>query len=141
MKIAIELSCPHCQATKIKKNGNKSSGKQNYMCKNCGRQLIGDHALNYKRASFHAEKTHLIDELRGVGVRDMSEIEDISIVKVWSALSQPHYAAALALGRAGGNELGGAKFGNVEETARRKLCTLLRYIEWKIEYSGKDTQP
>ena len=48
MKITIELYCPHCQSTKIKKNGKKSYKKQNYLCKDCGRQFIGYHALTYK---------------------------------------------------------------------------------------------
>ncbi|MCL1936918.1 MAG: hypothetical protein FWF52_00800 [Candidatus Azobacteroides sp.] len=48
MKIRIELYCPHCQSTKIKKNDKKSSKKQNYLCKDCGRRFIGDHALTYK---------------------------------------------------------------------------------------------
>jgi hypothetical protein len=34
--------------------------------------------------------------------------------------------------------LAGDKFGDVDETARRKLYTILRYIEWKIEHSGKE---
>jgi transposase-like protein len=48
MKITIEFYCPYCQSIKIKKNGKKKYYKQNYMCKNCGRQFIGDHALTYK---------------------------------------------------------------------------------------------
>ncbi|MDR2775059.1 MAG: IS1 family transposase, partial [Tannerella sp.] len=32
----------------MKKNGRKISKKQNYLCKTCGRQFIGDHALHYK---------------------------------------------------------------------------------------------
>jgi hypothetical protein len=31
-----------------KKNGKKINKKQNYCCKDCGRQFIGDHALTYK---------------------------------------------------------------------------------------------
>jgi transposase-like protein len=56
MKITITLYCPACQSANIfilsvaevKKNGKKSSKKQNYFCKDCGRQFIGDHALTYK---------------------------------------------------------------------------------------------
>ncbi len=32
----------------IKKNGIKVDGKQNYQCKDCKRQFIGDHALSYR---------------------------------------------------------------------------------------------
>jgi len=47
MKIEITLYCPDCQGAKVKKNGKKSSKKQNYFCKDCGRQFIGNHALTY----------------------------------------------------------------------------------------------
>jgi transposase-like protein len=47
MQIKITLHCPDCQSTEIKKNGRKSYGKQNYFCKACGRQFIGDHALPF----------------------------------------------------------------------------------------------
>ena len=58
MQIKITLYCPDCQSTKIKKNGNKSYGKQNYFCKSCSRQFIGDHALSYK--GWHSELIHSI---------------------------------------------------------------------------------
>jgi hypothetical protein len=31
MKIEITLYCPDCQSAKVKKNGKKSYGKQNYL--------------------------------------------------------------------------------------------------------------
>ena len=34
------LSCPSCKSDEIKKNGLTSYSKQNYMCKNCGRQFV-----------------------------------------------------------------------------------------------------
>ena len=48
MTIQITLYCPDCQSTNIKKNGKKLSKKQNYLCKDCARQFIGDHTLSYK---------------------------------------------------------------------------------------------
>ena len=48
MKTQIELNCPDCHSTSVKKNGKKSYGKQNYQCKDCKRQFIGDHALTYQ---------------------------------------------------------------------------------------------
>jgi insertion element IS1 protein InsB len=32
--------CPQCQSPKYKKNGHIHNGKQNYQCKNCGRQFV-----------------------------------------------------------------------------------------------------
>ncbi|MGP9517282.1 MULTISPECIES: IS1/IS1595 family N-terminal zinc-binding domain-containing protein, partial [unclassified Psychrobacter] len=45
MKTQIDIICPDCHSSSLKKNGIKSYGKQNYQCKNCKRQFIGDHAL------------------------------------------------------------------------------------------------
>ncbi len=42
MLVSIKLHCPNCQSTKIVKNGNKKNKKQNYLCKTCKRQFIGD---------------------------------------------------------------------------------------------------
>ena len=88
MKITIKLFCPHCQSTKIKKNGKKTSRKQNYLCKDCGRQFIGDHALNYKGC--HSKLYKRIEKMlvRGVGIRDIAEIEGISTTKVLSVLTK-----------------------------------------------------
>ncbi len=47
MKIKIELKCPKYSGANIKKNGYKYKKKQNYLCKTCGRQFIGNHALIY----------------------------------------------------------------------------------------------
>ncbi|MDR3047710.1 MAG: hypothetical protein LBU51_08910 [Bacteroidales bacterium] len=83
MKIQITLHFPDCQNTKVKKNGKKSNTcKQNYFCKSCGLQFIGDHALTYK--GWYSELIHkiLLMLVRGVGIRDITEIEKVSIKKV-----------------------------------------------------------
>ena len=86
MTIKITLYCPNCQSTKIKKNGKKSSKKQNYFCKDCGRQFIGDHALSYKGCHSSLIQRILLMLVRGIGIRDISIIENISINKVLSVL-------------------------------------------------------
>ena len=87
MKIEIELICPQCQGTKINKNGRKLSRKQNYLCKSCGHQFIGDHALTYRGC--HSKVYKRIEKMlvRGVGIRDAAEIEDVSTDKVLSVLA------------------------------------------------------
>ena len=47
MQITLAIKCPTCLSDSIKKNGIKVDGKQNYQCKDCKRQFIGDHALSY----------------------------------------------------------------------------------------------
>ncbi|MDR0612738.1 MAG: IS1 family transposase, partial [Dysgonamonadaceae bacterium] len=86
MQIKITLHCPDCQGTKIKKNGRKSYGKQNYFCKACGRQFIGDHALRYRGCHSGLTQKVLLMPVRGIGIRDIAEIENISIRKVLSVL-------------------------------------------------------
>ena len=91
MQIQITLYCPECQSVKIKKNGNKSSKKQNYYCKNCGRQFIGDHALSYNGCHSELNNRILRMLVRGVGIRDISEIEKISTNKVLSVLVRSNH--------------------------------------------------
>jgi DNA-directed RNA polymerase subunit RPC12/RpoP len=38
----IEQSCPTCGSHDIMKNGTTRRGKQNYKCKDCGRQFVED---------------------------------------------------------------------------------------------------
>ena len=87
MEITIELRCPNCDGKEIVRNGKKwLSKKQNYLCKECGRQFIGDHALDYKGChSQLAEKIrHML--VRGLGIRDIAIIEKVSVKKVLSVL-------------------------------------------------------
>ena len=34
------IACPNCDSTQIKKNGHIHNGRQNYLCKTCGRQFV-----------------------------------------------------------------------------------------------------
>ncbi len=34
------MICPDCDSSDIVKNGRKTSGKQNFMCKSCNRQFV-----------------------------------------------------------------------------------------------------
>ena len=86
MQITINLHCPDCQSANIKKNGKKISKKQNYFCKDCGRQFIGNHALTYK--GWHSELIQkiLLMLVHGIGIRDIAIVEKVSIKKVLSTL-------------------------------------------------------
>jgi hypothetical protein len=39
--------CPSCQSQEIKRNGHIHNGKQNYLCKSCGRQFVADSTKRY----------------------------------------------------------------------------------------------
>jgi len=91
MKIQITLYCPDCQSSKIKRNGKKPSQKQNYLCKDCSRQFIGNHALSYKGCHSSLIQKILLMLVRGIGIRDVAEIEGISIKKVLSVLVKSNH--------------------------------------------------
>ena len=91
MQITLQIKCPTCLSGNIKKNGCKVDGKQNYQCKDCKRQFIGDHALSYQgcNSGITSKILHLM--VRGSGVRDIAEVECISVGKVLRTLSQSTY--------------------------------------------------
>ena len=86
MKITLQIKCPTCLSNNIKRNGIKVDGKQNHQCKDCKRQFIGDHALSYQgcNSGITGKILHLM--VRGSGVRDIAEVERISIGKVLRTL-------------------------------------------------------
>ena len=73
MQITIEIKCPTCLSDSIKKNGIKVDGKQNYQCKDCKRQFIGDHALSYLGCNSGITRKILQLMVRGSGIRDIAE--------------------------------------------------------------------
>ena len=86
MKIEITIKCPCCSCKDIKKNGKKKNKKQNYLCNDCGRQFIGDHNLTYKGCCSSLINKIMLMFVRGLGIRDIAVIENVSIGKVLSVL-------------------------------------------------------
>ena len=93
MKTQIQINCPDClsHSLSLKKNGIKSYGKQNYQCKDCKRQFIDDHALNYQGCYSQIEDILRLMTARGCGVRDIAIITSVSIGKVLSTISSSVY--------------------------------------------------
>jgi transposase-like protein len=59
IKIEFTLKCPNCLGIHIVKNGIKKYGPQNYLYNECGKQFIGDHALDYN--GYHSGLKHRIE--------------------------------------------------------------------------------
>ncbi|MEB3768268.1 IS1 family transposase [Acinetobacter sp. MD2] len=80
-----------CLSDSIKKSGAKVDGKQNSQFKICKCQFIGDHALSYQgcHSGIKTKRLHLM--ARGSGVRDIAEVERVTIGKVLRTLSQSKY--------------------------------------------------
>ena len=85
--IKITITCPHCQGVNIVKNGKKSYGnKQNYLCKSCSKQFIRDYQLTYQDCHSQIKKRIQKMLCRGMGIRDIAYIEEISFKKILSTL-------------------------------------------------------
>src|SRR5699024_1170837 len=77
---------PDCHSPSFSIHGKKSYGKQNYQCKDCKRQFIGDHALTYNGCHSRIEDKIRLMTVRGCGIRDIAIIASVSIGKVLSTI-------------------------------------------------------
>ncbi len=92
MKLEITLHGPNCHSTNIQlplrvKNGKKSyKNRQHFLCKDWGRQFVGDMFLDY--LGCHSQLWDRVKTafVRGCGIRDIAAIFSISIGKVLSLL-------------------------------------------------------
>jgi transposase-like protein len=94
MKTKIDIICPDCHSPSLKKNGIKSYGKQNYQCKDCKRQFIGDHALTYQGCHSKIEDRIRLMTARGCGIRDIAVMISVSTGKVLSTIGSSVYEIA-----------------------------------------------
>ena len=70
------LCCPRCESKKIVKNGFIHNGKQNYKCRECGRQFVENPTKKY----ISQETWELVDRLRAekMSVAAISRVTGIS---------------------------------------------------------------
>jgi transposase-like protein/IS1 family transposase len=91
MQITIGLSCPQCHGRSIKRNGKKYNSKQNYRCKDCGRQFITEADKSYCGCLQGIGELVKRMFVRGSGIRDISFILCISIKKALKILTTSIY--------------------------------------------------
>jgi IS1 family transposase/transposase-like protein len=92
MQITITITCPHCHSERINRNGKKSkSGKQNYICKDCGKQFIEEQDLEQEGRKFWVINLVKILLVRGMGIRDRAVSLRLSIYKVLKVLTSGGY--------------------------------------------------
>ena len=71
----MEINCPKCGNNNIRKNGHRR-GKQNYQCKNCGRQFIDCYSeLGYSKEVKEACLTMYVN---GNGFRAIERITKVN---------------------------------------------------------------
>ena len=90
IQIQITLTCSQCSAVNIVKNGINTTNKQNYLCNDCNCQFIADHNLSYCGCASELTKRITKMLVRGCGITDIAEIEEVSIKKVLSVLTGTH---------------------------------------------------
>lgn len=70
------LSCPSCNSKQIVKNGKIHNGKQNYKCRDCGRQFVEEP----QNKVIDRETRNLIDKLllEKIPLAGIARVTDVS---------------------------------------------------------------
>jgi len=75
-EISTKVTCPHCQGTKVVKNGHKKDGTQNFLCKCCAKQF--QFSYRYKGANPKNKRLIVSMLLRNSGIRDIETVLKVS---------------------------------------------------------------
>lgn len=69
------MKCPNCGSTQIRKNGHRN-GKQNFLCKDCGRQFIE----SYSQRGYSEDVKQICLKMyqNGLGFREIERITGLS---------------------------------------------------------------
>jgi insertion element IS1 protein InsB len=71
----IKMNCPKCHSNNLRKNGHRR-GKQNYQCKNCGRQFLECYSeVGYSKK---VKENCLTMYLNGNGFRTIERITKVN---------------------------------------------------------------
>ncbi len=74
-EISIQVCCPHCEGTNVKKNGRKANGKQNFLCQACRKQFQAEYT--YRGANPKIKQLALKMAVCGSGIRDTGNVLDL----------------------------------------------------------------
>ena len=92
--VQVKVYCPHCHSGKVKKNGIKATGKQNFYCHCCGKQFQFEYA--YQGANPKVKEQICKMSMHASGIRDISNVLNVSpvtvikILRIWFAtLEEP----------------------------------------------------
>ena len=85
-EITIQVNCPYCHRMKVVKNGIKRTGKQNFLCRACGKQF----QFEYAKAGCKPEVKQLVLRMlvRNSGIRDIEEVTGVHRQTVLRWLNQ-----------------------------------------------------
>ena len=73
--MAIEMTCPTCGSHDISKNGTTRRGKQNYKCRDCGRQFVEDPQWKPKdKDTFSLVELLLLEKIPLAGIARVTRV-------------------------------------------------------------------
>ena len=75
-EILIKVNCPHCQSSKVVKNGKKKNGRQNLLCRNCSKQFLAHYQNRGADPAIKQLAIRLLE--RNNGIRDIENVLQIS---------------------------------------------------------------
>lgn len=83
-EITIQVNCPYCHSVKVVKNGG--TGKQNFLCRSCGKQF----QYVYQKVGCRPEVKQLLLRmlLRNSGIRDIKQVRSVHRQTVLGWLNQ-----------------------------------------------------
>ena len=75
--MSIEMTCPTCGSHDISKNGMTRRGKQNYKCRDCGRQFVEDPQWKPKdKDTFGLVELLLLEKIPLAGIARVAQVSD-----------------------------------------------------------------
>jgi transposase-like protein len=77
-EIAIQVNCPYCKGTNVKKNGHKKNGNQNFLCHPCKKQF--QFVYTYKGANPRNKQLVRSMTMNGSGIQDIQRVLGLSLV-------------------------------------------------------------
>lgn len=85
-EITIQVNCPYCHSMKVVKNGVKRTGRQNFLCRACGKQF----QYVYQKAGCRPEAKQLVLRMlvRNSGIRDIEKVTGVHRQTVLRWLNQ-----------------------------------------------------
>ncbi|MBD2077038.1 IS1 family transposase [Phormidium sp. FACHB-592] len=87
------LQCPNCASNDINKNGSTRHGKQNYKCRDCGRQFVEDPQWQTVSKDTKATiKRLLLEKIPLAGIA-----RSLQLSKRWLQQYVNHYYRSVAL--------------------------------------------
>lgn len=78
--VQVKVYCPHCDSGKVKKNGIKGNGQQNFFCHGCKKQF--QFSYQNKGADPRVKKQMRAMAMRAGGIRDIANVLKVSAVTV-----------------------------------------------------------